>query len=348
MSNFRGASFTRTFIALMNGHSERSALDFAQKSWGSSSQPAEILKAAVAAGSLGSQLWGGNLAEVRGAQLEFLEVVRPMTIIGRLANLRRVPINAPVAASTAGAIAFFVGEGKTKPLTAAAFDRKRLKPTKVVGLTVVSDELLRYGIDAEVTLRDDLAAAIAQATDAAFVDRSNTGVVNERPAAVTVGAVTIASAGTNAAAIRTDVEAAIAAFEGDLTTASWVTHPRTAVAIGLRLSAAGFANDLGALGGTLAGLPLITSEAVAYSTATGGDLILLDAASILCAEQGITPSRSEQAAIAMSNTPGTGSSPPLSLWQNNSVGLLVERVINWEVGRKNAVVVVTGARYTGS
>lgn len=348
MSNYRGAAFVRTFLSMMGAHDMRGALDTAQKSWGSSSQPVTILKAAVAAGTLGNSLWAGNVAEAQGAQVEFLEVVRPQTIVGRLANLRRVPVRVPVAANTTGAVAYFVGEGAAKPVTSAAFDRKRLEPTKVVSLTVVSDELLRFGPAGEMSLRDDLAAAIAMATDAAFINRANTGVPGDRPAAVTVGATTIPSSGTNAAAIRTDIEAAIAAFQGALTTAAWVTHPRTAVSIGLRLSAAGIANDLGALGGTLAGLPVITSEAVTHSTATGGDLILLDAASILLAEEGITPSRADQAAIAMSDTPGTGNAVPVSLWQTNSVALMVERVINWDVGRENAVVVVTGARYVGA
>lgn len=348
MTNYRGAGFVRTFISLLNSHDDRGALDFAAKNWGGASQPATIMKAAVAAGTLGSQLWAGNLAEVQGAQLEFLDVVRPMTVVGRLANLRRVPIGAPVAANTSGAVAYFVGEGKIKPMTSAAFERRRLKNTKVVGLTVVSDELLRFGVNAEITLRDDLAAAIATATDAAFVDRANTGVAGERPAAVTVGAVTIASSGTTTASIRTDVEAAIAAFRGNLISAAWVMHPRAAVAMGLRLSAAGEANDLGALGGTLAGLPVITSEAVAYSTSTGGDIILLDAAGILFAEEGITPSRSDQAAIVMSDTPGSGNLVPVSLWQTGSICLMVERTINWEVGTPGAVVVVTGAKYTGA
>jgi hypothetical protein len=115
----------------------------------------------------------------------------------------------------------------------------------------------------------------------------------------------------------------------------------------MRLSAAGIANDLGALGGTLAGLPVITSEAVPFG-AGGGSLTLLDAAAILFAEEGITPSRSNEAAIAMSDTPNAGAVIPNSLWQTNCTALMVERTVNWKVGREDSVVIVTNTNYTGA
>lgn len=344
MTIYRGASFVRTTLAMMDGRTVRGALTIAEKQWGSGSQAATVLKAAVAAGTLDNDLWAGNLAEVSGAQGEFLEVVRPMTLVGKLANLRRVPMRAPVVATSTGAIAYWVGQGKTKPVTSAAFHRRRLDPTKVAGLVVISDELASFGTEAEVVLRDDLARASALATDSAFIDPANTGVAGERPAAITVGATTIASAGSTAADIRTDVEAAIAAFTGSLTTAAWITHPRAAVAMGLRMGAAGFANDLGALGGTLGGLPVMTSEAVPMDS-TGTILALVDAAGILLAEDGIRTLRSTQSAIAMDDAPGNGPSQVVSLWQTNSIALLVERSINWEVGRAGSVVVVTGLSY---
>jgi len=346
MSNFRGSTFIRTFLAVMNAGDTRTALMIAEKRWGAHSPTALVLKAAVAAGNTFDPLWAGNLAEADGAQMEFLEVVRPMTIVGRLAHLRRVPVRVPVAANSAGTVAYWVGEGKAKPVTSAAFDRKRLSATKVVGLAVISEEMGRFGDSAELTLRDDIATAISLATDAAFIDPANTGVIDERPAAVTADAITIPSSGGSAENIRADIEAAIAAFGGNLTTAAWVTHPRAAVSIGLRLSAAGLANDLGALGGTLAGLPVLTSEAVPYDS-TGTLLVLVDAGSVLYAEEGIRLDRSNQASVAMSDSPDDGPVTAVSLFQTNSIGLLVERVINWEVGRANGVVVITGVSYTG-
>lgn len=344
MSNYRGAAFVRTTMAMTEGANVRNALSVAEKRWGSASQVTNVLKAVVAAGTLTDDVWAGNLAEAQGAQLEFLEVVRPLTILGKLANLRRVPVRAPVAAQASGAIAYWTGEGQIKPVTSAAFNRRRLEPTKVVGLVVISGELSQFGTEAEVVLRDDLARASALATDIAFIDPSNPGVSGARPAAVTADAVTIASSGSTADNIRTDVEAAVAAFTGNLTTASWVTHPRAAVSMGLRLGAAGVANDLGALGGTLAGLPVITSEAVPFDS-TGTSLTLLDAAGILHAEEGIRAMRSTQSAIAMTDTPGEGPLQMVSLWQTNSIALVVERTINWEVGRAGSVVVVTGLNY---
>lgn len=347
MSQYRGSTFVRSVIALAEAPGVRNALTVAQRRWGATSQVVTLMKAAVAAGSLHDDLWAGSLAESRGAQLEFLEVVRPLTIVGRLANLRRVPIMAPVVTNSSGAIAYWVGEGKAKPITAASFNRSRLDARKVVGLTVISDELERYGVNAEITIRDDLAGAIAQASDAAFIDPANTGdMLDQRPPSVTADAPEIPSSGSDAAAIRADVEAAIAVFTGNLTTAAWVMHPRTGVAIGMRLSAAGIANDLGALGGTLAGLPVLTSEGVPYDS-TGSSITLLDAGSILFAEEGISAEKSNQAVIAMSDNP-EAPSQVVSMWQTNSIALMVERTINWKVGRPGAVVVITGVIYSGA
>lgn len=341
MSQYRGSTFVRSVIALAESPGVRNALTVAQRRWGATSQVVTLMKAAVAAGSLHDDLWAGSLAESRGAQLEFLEVVRPLTIVGRLANLRRVPVKAPIAAQSAGAVSYWVGEGKIKPVTSAAFNRTRLGPTKVAGLLVVSEELITFGPTAEITLRDDLANAIAVATDSAFIDPGNSGIPNQQPAAVTAGAVSIPSSGSTAEAIRADVERAIAAFAGSLMTAAWVMHPRAAVAIGMTLSSSGEANDLGALGGTLAGLPVITSEGVPYDS-SGTSITLLDAASILYAEDGIQGARSDQTAILMSDTPGSGPAQMVSLWQTNSIALRVERTVNWTVGRANAVVTITG------
>lgn len=344
MTHYRGSTFVRTVSTLVRSKNIRNALTVAEKDWGQGSAVAGLIKASIAAGDTIDTPWAGTLAESRAAQLEFLEIVRPQTILGKLANLRRVPFLVPVAAQSAGATAYWIGEGKAKALTKAAFDRRRLAPTKIAGLVIVTQELLRFGEDAELTLRDDLGGAIALASDAAFIDASNTGVPNQRPAAVTAGALTINSVGVDADSIRTDVEAAIDAFEGNLLTAAWVMHPRTAVAIGLRVGTGGIANDLGARGGMLAGLPAITSEAVPYGS-DGTSITLLDAGAVLFAEGGIEASRSEQATVTMTDSPGAGPELQVSLWQTEGVGILVERSVNWEVGRTGGVVVIGGVNY---
>lgn len=340
--SFRGLTFVRTVIALAQASgSTRSALTIAQNNWGHGSQVVHLLKAAIAAGNTTDSAWAGNLVESSNAQMEFLEVVRPMTIVGKLPNLRRVPLRVPVAAQSSAATAYWVGEAGVKPLTSAAFNRERLDPTKVAAMVVCSDELLRFGQDAETTLRDDLAAATALAMDAAFIDRGNSGSAGVRPASVTNGALSINSTGTSTAAITHDIEAAIAAFQGDLGSAYWVLHPRTATAIGLKFAGGGIASDLGARGGVLAGLPAITSAAVPYGS-TGSSMTLLDPASILFSEGGIEADRATQAAVVMNDAPGTGAAQQVSLWQTNSVAILVERETNWKAARSGSVVTIDG------
>ncbi|ABE44888.1 conserved hypothetical protein, putative major phage head protein/prohead proteinase [Polaromonas sp. JS666] len=348
----RGSGVVRALIsnilAQKNAEGPVGALRIAEQRWGKGSEVAVITRAAVAGGSTASGAWGAEL-EAQSAVAEFLEIVTPMTILGRTANLRRVPVGVPVVKQTGAATGYWVAQGKATPLSSMAFDRTTLEAKMRVGaIVVVSNDLLEAPGGDEV-LRGDLALAVASATDAAFIDHQNAGVAGEKPPGIAYGMPAIPASGSDAATFKVDIANALEAFTGSLMNAVWVMHPRAAAAIGLLMGAAGVACNLGARGGELAGLPVLTSELVEITT-DGTAITLFDASSVLITEGTLIMGKNSDGAVEMDNEP-TGDGTPTAattlvpLWQTESTGLKVGRHIEWELGRPGAAVVITGVPF---
>jgi hypothetical protein len=133
--------------------------------------------------------------------------------------------------------------------------------------------------------------------------------------------------------------------------AFWLMSETTAIDLGGVTNLAGAAAFPGITpeGGTLAGLPAFTSQAIPANVVLlikGDEIFLGD-------EGGIEVSISDQASIVMDDAPaqdattGTaGTANVVSLWQTNSVGFLVERILNFVKRRPGAVVWAT-VNWTG-
>jgi HK97 family phage major capsid protein len=344
----RGHDFVRKAIAVGAAESSRQAADIAAKRYGFGSKPVAEIKAAVAAGvttdSDFSALAGGS-----ESAHEFLEVVRELSLLGRLQNLRRIPSGVPVNVQTGGSSAYWVGQHGATPVSRAAFERKSKRSLRIAAISVFSNELFASASpEAEDLFRRDLIRAAVELEDLSFIDPSNAGISGTSPASITYGVTPIASTGD----VADDIDAAITAFTGSLLRASWICHPRLAAQIGIRAGGAGVGCDVGARGGSLAGLPVLTSESVP-SGSDGRLLILVDAGSIIYLDEGIEVTRSGEVLIEMSDTPtGDGGSPPVaasstpvSLFQTDSTALKMVRHLNFERVRDGAVVVVEGCDY---
>jgi hypothetical protein len=129
--------------------------------------------------------------------------------------------------------------------------------------------------------------------------------------------------------------------------------PKLAAKLGLRAGGRGAAADLGARGGSLAGLPAIVSAACQASS-DGHTITLLDAGSICTVDEGAELALSRQATVEMdtaptgdTTTPAAASTAMVSLFQTDSVGLIVTRAMNWKLARPGAVVCIAGADYAG-
>lgn len=355
-----GTGFVRYVMAMAAGRGSRmEALQFAKRWEGSTPEVAMILKTAVDAGTTTDSAWAAPLVVYQNLASEFIELLRPATIIGRIQGFRRVPFNISMPRQTSGSTVGWVGQGKPKPVGELALDQVSLGMAKAAGIVVIAEELARSSQPAaEATISTDLREAITKFLDTQFIDPAVAEVSNVSPAAVTNGASVIDSTGVTAAALRADFASALAVWTAaDLSIAGGVVVMTETQAIRLSMIVNAFGQaefpNLGATGGTLFGLPVVTSENIPSEggSPAGKRIVLLKPNEIMMADDGgILIDVSREASVQMNTTPddpASASTVFTSFWQNNLVGIRAERIINWKKRRAAAAVVIEGALYTG-
>jgi len=337
-------------------------LDVAKAMYGEDSNVFGLVKGAVVAGSTASGNWAAALVgDETGAFADFVEYLRPATILGRFGqngvpSLRTVPFREPLISQTGGGAAYWVGEGKPKPLTAFNFSRTTLEPLKIANIAVLTEENVRSSNpSSEAIVRDALRDAVAAGIDTAFIDPANNGSPNVKPASITYGAESIASESyTDADDIRLDVRSVFQKFidaDNPPNSGVWIMSATNALALSLILNPLGQREfpDISMNGGTFEGLPVIVSE---YA---GTTVALVNASDIYFGDEGgVMVDMSREASLEMLDTglqqdatAGTGASL-VSLWQSNLVALRAERELNWMRRRASAVAYLTGVAWGGS
>jgi HK97 family phage major capsid protein/HK97 family phage prohead protease len=345
----KGTAFARYAIALARSQGNlMQAAEIAKQWQDTSPEVGKVLKAAVAAGTTQATGWAAELADYTYMASEFIEFLRPQTIIGKIQGFRRVPFNIKMPLQDAGASTGWVGEGVRKPLTKLNFDTMTLGFTKAAGIVVLTEELVRFSNpSAEAIVRQDLAAAIAQFLDEQFIDSSVavSGVIS--PASITNLGPHGAASGADAADLRADFKAILTSMIGANISPSgsyWVMLPTLAVSISLMLNALGQPEfpGINADGGMLMGYPVVTSNSVARA-----EVSFLKPAEILLADDGgIQLDASREASLVMDNGGSPATTTMVSMWQNNMVALRVEREINWKRRRDEATYYLTGCAYS--
>jgi HK97 family phage major capsid protein len=357
----KGANFVRYAMAVGAGKgSLHSALEIAKHRWEKTSpEVVQVLKAAVAAGTTTDSDWAAPLVVYQNMASEFIEMLRPATIIGKITGFHRVPFNVSMPRQNTGSTVNWVGQAVAKPVGELSFDSVSLGIAKAAGIVVLAEELVRSSSpSAEEAVRRDLTAAIATFLDAQFINPEVAAVTNVSPASVTFGSTVVDSTGTTLAAFMTDMRTALAIFTANSLGLGGITIVMTetqAVALSMILNSFGqpqFPN-ITSTGGTLFGFPVVTSENIPAEggSPAGKRIVLLKAGEILLADDGgVVIDSSREASVQMNTTPdnpATASTVLISLWQNNLVGVKVERFINWLKRRTHASVVIEGALYTG-
>jgi HK97 family phage major capsid protein len=280
---------------------------------------------------------------------EFLELLRPATIIGNLPQLRNVPFNTSVPAQTGGGTYNWVGQAKPKPLTALAFATVSLGFAKIAGIVVLTDELVRMSSpSAEQTVRNDMIAGVAAFMDQQFIDPAVAAVPTVNPASITNGATNSASSGATGDNAKTDIKKLISTFVAanlSLKSAAIVMSEANAFALATALNPLGQPAFPGFSqgGGSILGVPVVTSSAA------GTNIVIIDQSGILYADDGATTiDVSREASLQMDSAPASPADATtvlVSLWQHNMVGLRVERYATWARARMSSVSYITGAAY---
>lgn len=311
------------------------------------------MKSAVDAASTLSATWAGNLINEGGVPFaDFVEYLRPRTLVGRIGDrLRQLPFDTPVLVQGSGATAKWVKEGMAKPLTQWTYTRAKLTPLKVAAIAAATKEtLMRASRAADILLRDELTKAVGAAIDTTFIS-ADAAVTDESPAGILNGITPLTlSGGTTVADVRCDIATFLTALvDANLTIsgAFWVMPERIAIALSLIVNEVGAQAFPGITpeGGTFAGMPVFVTSYATTDTA-GSVVALIKGDDIFLGDEGgVQISMSDQASLQMDDTPtqnSTGAGPTatsvVSLWQTNSVAFLVERFMNFQRRRTQAVV----------
>lgn len=359
-----GMGFTRYVLALCRAKGNimhAAELAKANEQWRAETPEVEsVLKAAVAAGTTTGTTWAAPLVEYQILTGEFIEYLRPLTIIGRIPGLTRVPFKVKIPRQTGASTVNWVGEGKVKPLSALAFDSVTLDFAKIAGIVVLTDELVRHSNPAaEALVRNDLARSIVEFMDLQFVDPTK-AATDVSPASITNGVTATLPTGTTAAALRNDVATLMQTFldsNQSPSSAVWIMTQGTAMKIGLMTNSLGNPDFPGidVNGGTFMGLPVVASEGVpatGNSPTDGYPIILCKASEILLADDGnVTIDASREASLQMDDAPDsppTASTNMVSLFQHNMMAIRAEREINWKKRRTEAVAYISNAKYADS
>lgn len=353
----KGTDFVRytKSLALAKGNPMQ-AVEIA-KAAGYGNRVETVLKAAIAAGST-TDAGLSVLVENQLMTGEFIDMLRPATIVGKLSGVRNVPQNIRIPRATSGTSASWIGEGKAAPITNAAFGDLEVGSHKLGAIAVFTEELLRRSEPAaEILVRDDLLNAVVQAVDVAFIDQANAGIAGVKPASIANGATSAAASGTTAAKVRDDVKAAYGAFVAanqPIASGVWIMHPSTALSLSMMVNATTGLREFPGVdfvtGGSFEGLPVVLSTNVPGEPVGGYDLILAVQNEILLAEGGLAIDASREASLEMDTAPVHDSKTPtpaqlVSLWQTGAMAIKAIRGVTWTRRRPTAVYRISGAKY---
>jgi HK97 family phage major capsid protein len=359
----KGVAFARYVMALgrtRGNVSEAHAYASNNKQWmDTTPEVAKVLMAAVAGGDTTTAGWAAEWVYAQNLVNEFIEILRPMTIIGRIPGLTRVPFNVRVAGASSGTSAFWVGQGRPVPVSKMVSTATTLGIAKAAGLVVLTEELVRSSSpSAELMVRNDLTGSITQFLDQQFIDPNFAPVTNVSPGSITYGVAGIVPTGTTSATLRADVQTLFGSWitaNLDPSKGVWVMPASTALSISLMLNALGqpVFPDITMNGGTFFGLPVVTSQTASVTTSpeTGALIVLINAPEIMLADDGgIAIDASREASIEQLDNPtnsaaaGTNTTM-VSMFQTSSVAIKAVRFINWAKRRTTAVRFIQQAAY---
>lgn len=299
-----------------------------------------IEKASIAATTTGNS--AALAADPSALERAFLSFIRPKEVIGRL-DARRIPTRTPIIMGATGATAAWRGQGKAIRLSRGTYSRSMLDLLNCVGITVVTDEVAKADDDITAQLiTKDLANAVRLATDSQFLDWTSAGVSGESPAGIGYGATIL----QNENSLQDDLNMPFEAAAGeDWSSLALVMSPRMAIFL-----AQGFdLSDLGADGGRIWGVKVVTSSASPIDTVTAGTLESIHAIVqdelIITEGDSVMIDTSQNAGLEMDNSPSMDGITPtesnvVSLFQINATAVRANRWINWRMRVPGAGVAV--------
>jgi hypothetical protein len=174
---------------------------------------------------------------------------------------------------------------------------------------------------------------IGRAVDAALLDPYSTAVAGKNPASLTANGTLVATTGSTLAAILTDVESLLVTLSNagsDLNDVVLALHPASAVRISRLQIAGGLAPTIGARGGTLLGVPALTSVgAEASGSPTEKIIAAIDPNAAIVASGDLDVLPGKFSALQMVDTPAASAQSLVSAFQTGTTPLRFTRYVNW-------------------
>jgi HK97 family phage major capsid protein/HK97 family phage prohead protease len=336
----------------------------AEKGWMDSAPEVHLaLKSAVNANDSTTAAGASEWAYAQNIASEFVEFLRPMTLVGRIQGWRGVPFNVRVGGMDGGATGYWVGQGLGINVSRPTSTSISLGITKVGGLTVITKELAMLSTpSAELMVRNDLAKALQQKADTSLIDPNSGGTTNVQPAALTYGVTPRQATGTDYAALKADWKVLTSAFYAaniPLSGSVVIMKEELAEALSLMTTTQGVPQfprmeDWAAGNGRFMGRPVFATQVADTSGSPDFDnlLILLQPGEVFLADDGgAGVEASDQVSIQMddaatnkSTATATGASL-VSMFQTDSIAVKAIRHINWTKARSQACQFIRSAAY---
>lgn len=305
------------------------------KSWNAPESVRLALEQKALIGATGEPTFGQSLVELQNLTSEFIELLRGKTAVDKLASrMRQVPFNIKVPSQTGAATVGWVGETKRKPTTNPTFGNITLTKSKVAGIVLLSDELVRFSNPkADQLVLDDLLKSTATFIDGQFFDPTK-AESTDSPASILNGLTAVTSSGVTGAAIEADLALVIKQItDAGLTLegATWVMSETRAAQLSMLRDALGKKYFEGM---SINGPKELLTLGVEISAATTDKIVLVLPEQILLADDGSMDfAISSEATINM----GTDAEPSwINLYENNLMAIRAERFIRWKPRGKAA------------
>ena len=319
------------------------------------------MKAAVPAADSTTSGWASEIAYAQNLEAEFIEYLRPRTIIGQIDSWRRVPFNMRVGSLTSGLTGYWVGQGLPIKVSKGTTSSTSLGITKVAGLSAFDDEIMRLSSPSIDTLvRDQLTEACTAIIDTSLIDPNQGGSTNVQPASLTYGVTPTTATGTNYAALSADIQSmldTILDVDVDPRGAVLVMPPQRALALSMMVTSLGVRQftDISMEGGSIFGMRVVVSRyvgSISGSPNYGDMIVLIHPREVFVADDGnVTIEASREASLELLDNPtnqstgATAATSMVSMFQTNSTAVKAVRFVNWTKRRSVACQFIRNAAY---
>jgi HK97 family phage major capsid protein len=294
---------------------------------------------------------------------EFIEMLRPMLIVGRMPSMRRLSFNNNgtllIPKQTGGVAGGYVGEGRAIAVNRLIFERMTLTPSKLAVIVPQTQELLRRSDPpTEMLIRDDMLEGTARTIDSFFfstrVAAANPAGILESIPPLVAGMIPPATGigGGDVTAVTVALRAMLWELRRQnvpMNAPVWIMNARTKEYLRLlRTVQEIFAFKAEIDAGTLLGYPIIDTTAIPipFPPGTGEQTAyaLIDASQLIWADD-MAPiiDASQEASVQLDDLPqqppNPGSIPAIySAFQNDMVFMRLRMSHSW--ARRHDVAVV--------